>query len=79
MGDIIDNAQELNELHERVSFHNHALKKPEPTPTEFDGVHCTECSDPVEPQRLSHSYFRCAECQKLHEKDQKIRAISGRR
>lgn len=80
MGDFIDDAQAVNELHQEVAFKNRALEraKAEQPPAEFDGVNCIECADPVEPVRLQHKFYRCAACQQLHEQDTKLRKMRGR-
>lgn len=77
MADYIDDAQAVNELHQRIAFQNHAAKQERP-PITFDYKHCIECGDRIEKVRLEHKFFRCAGCQDLHERDQKVRAISGR-
>lgn len=77
MADYIDDAQELNDLHQRVSFQNHKANQEKP-PKDFDEKHCTECGDEIESVRLSYKMFRCAACQQLHEQDTLRRRRNGR-
>ncbi len=61
MADIIDDAQALNELHQELSLREFRAKQPH-APLEFDGTHCTDCGEPIEPQRLALGFWRCIEC-----------------
>ncbi len=77
MADFIDDAQALNELHEKISLLNHKLGQ-EKSPAYFNGCNCIECEDMIDPRRLKHGYFRCVGCQDLHESDMKRWRIAGR-
>ena len=56
-------SQELEEGIRRVK----ALLQQE-THEGFDGVHCIECTEDIEPERLKHRFIRCFECQDRREK-----------
>lgn len=78
MADLMDEVQRWNELHTEVSLKNQSIKvMPEQHP-DFDGQHCVDCADPVEPERLTWGRIRCAGCQDLKEREDAARARNGR-
>jgi hypothetical protein len=66
VADEIDIAQELNELHYEQSMRAFRLRVKAPPPN-FDGVNCTDCGEPVEPERLKLGFWRCIHCASLLE------------
>lgn len=66
MADEIDIAQELNELHYEQSMRAFRLRL-KAAPADFDGTHCVDCAEPVEPERLKLGFWRCIECASLIE------------
>lgn len=78
MADIIDQVQEWNELHTRVSLLNQGIKSLPERPDGFDGKHCIDCEDPIEAPRLKLGRCRCIGCQDLKERDDAARARNGR-
>lgn len=78
MPDIIDVVQEWNELHTSVSLKNQSIKMLPETYPGFDGLHCVDCDDRVESERLKWNRIRCAACQDLKERDDAARARNGR-
>ena len=61
MGDFVDDAQAVNELHQDVSLRN-KLAEIRAVPKEFDGKHCGECGELIEPARLALRLYRCLDC-----------------
>ena len=67
MSDIIDDAQNYNELYQKVAFDNQQLKlKPESHPS-FNGIDCVDCDEPMLPERLRMRRVRCTPCQDILE------------
>ncbi len=78
MADYIDEAQEVNELHQRVSLLNQSIKmQPEQHP-DFDGTHCVDCGVEIPAERLAWGRVRCADCQGYKERAEAARARNGR-
>ncbi len=61
-------ASEQEEASRNASIENHKAKQ-EAAPGDWDGVHCIDelCGLPIEPERLTHGFFRCFECQSTRE------------
>lgn len=77
MADYIDDAQAVNELHQRVAFQNHYLQREKP-PADFNGKNCVECEEVIPEIRLTqHNAFRCVGCQDLHDRDKKAKKLRG--
>jgi RNA polymerase-binding transcription factor DksA len=76
--DVIDQVQAWNELHLDVSLRNQALKNLPETHPDFDGKHCVDCDDAVEPERLALQRVRCAECQHYQDRIFDARRRNGR-
>ena len=66
--DEIDEAQIVNELHQRISLEAQRAKAHPQPPEDFDGTHCIHCQENVEFERLKHGYFTCYECQSFIER-----------
>lgn len=43
------------------------LKQIEKPPSDFDGIHCIECGEPIPKPRLATGAFRDIECQQVFE------------
>lgn len=70
MADLLDEASNLEEQ-QRVSAIN-KIQLREPTPPEFDNVHCIECEDEIPKIRLDLGKFRCVYCQEDLERKEKL-------
>lgn len=78
MADFIDDAQAVNELHQRVSLMNQQVKmQPEKHP-DFDGKHCVDCGVKIPKERLAFGRVRCADCQEYKERAEAARLRNGR-
>jgi RNA polymerase-binding transcription factor DksA len=71
MADVMDDAQEYNELYQKVAFENQRAKNKPEFDERFNGKDCVECGEPVEPARLALYKVRCFACQS--EKEQRER------
>lgn len=78
MADYIDDAQAVNELHQRVSLLYQSVKvMPEKHP-DFDGAHCIDCGVEIPSERLAWGRIRCSDCQGYKERSEAARARNGR-
>jgi DnaK suppressor protein len=77
MGDIIDKAQENDELFRRTSLEKHFARRISPSPQssphkgeEVIKRMCLDCKEPIPAKRLkaNPAATRCVECQELTEK-----------
>lgn len=69
--DALDDASELEEQ-ERVGAVAKLVASRERVPSDFDGIHCTDCGEEVEVERREAGRFRCFECQTAHEQRAKL-------
>ena len=69
--DVLDDASELEEQ-ERLGAMAKLVASREPTPPDFDGIHCQDCGEEVEEARREAGRFRCFECQTAHEQRAKL-------
>lgn len=68
--DSLDHASDIEqEFRERAI---QAARCSEKTPKDFDGQHCTECSNDIPTARLALFKFRCVECQEVYERGSKL-------
>jgi len=75
MADIIDNANDLADLHLTTSLKNHEAKKVDAAAQKFDGTHCVDCEEEVyPPARKQLGYIRCIDCETVRE----LRQRTGR-
>lgn len=68
MADVIDDAQEYNEIYQAAAFAAHAKKMRPQSHPDFDGSHCVECDCDIPPQRLSWGRIRCTECEDIQQR-----------
>lgn len=80
MADTIDEVQGWNELHLEVSLKNQALRAAaeNAAPEGFDGVHCVDCEEEIEPERQRLQLIRCAGCAHMKDAIDRARRRSGR-
>lgn len=52
--------------------------EPVPEGKVFDGIHCVDCKDPIDPKRLELvKSCRCAECKPYHDREVQAKALHG--
>lgn len=74
MPDIIDDAQEYNELYQKVALDNQRVKNKPEFDERFNGKDCVECEEPIEPVRIELYKIRCFACQSDKEKRERMYA-----
>lgn len=72
MSDIIDDAQEYNELYQKVAFENQRAKNKPEFDERFNGKDCAECGDPLPQERIAMYRVLCTCCQSDKEKREKL-------
>ena len=71
MADIVDDAQEYNELYQRVALENHRLRTQQDARADFNGKDCVDCGETIISKRIALGFFRCIECQTDREQREK--------
>lgn len=64
MADTVDVAQEYTRVYEDLAVIQHYSRPKEQAPAHFDGVHCSDCDEPIPPKRIELTgSHRCVDCQ----------------
>jgi RNA polymerase-binding transcription factor DksA len=64
--DVLDRATAEADIRNQECI-NEVLRRRESPPSDFDGVHCTDCGEEIPKDRLSTGAFRDIHCQNKHE------------
>lgn len=75
----MDEVQRWNEVHLDVSLRNHRAKvEAERVAAEgFDGLHCIDCDNDIEPPRVKLKLLRCSACAHDKEREDAARRRNG--
>jgi hypothetical protein len=71
--ELADAAQEASQRSNQLAIDKVRALATEAVPPDFDGKHCFDCADDVEPGRLALGKFRCLACQEVKERNSKLR------